>query len=82
MAWRGEQITRGPNQSLGYDRATLHLGVEGSGMGKAPAGTSSLGQGIGGVSVGGQQWHPTLLYLFALIIGELIVFSIISQLLK
>jgi hypothetical protein len=51
-------------------------------MGQATAGTSALGQGIGGVSVGGQQWHPTILYLFALIVAELIVFGIISQLLK
>jgi len=51
-------------------------------MGQATAGTSQLAQGIGGVTVAGQQWHPTILYLFGLIIGELVVFSFIGHLLK
>jgi X-X-X-Leu-X-X-Gly heptad repeat protein len=83
MAWRGEAFApRAPNQALGYDRAALHLGGMGSGMGQATAGTSQLAQGIGGVTVGGQSWHPTVLYLIALIVGEMVVFGFISQLLK
>jgi X-X-X-Leu-X-X-Gly heptad repeat protein len=83
MAWRGQPYgTRAPNQALGYDRATLHLGGMGSGMGQANAGTSQLAQGLGGVTVAGQTWHPTVLYLFALILGEMIVFGLISNLLK
>lgn len=82
MAWRGSPVTYGPNPAVGYDRAAAHLGEMGSGMGQATAGTNAVGQGIGGVMVGGQQWHPTIIYLFFLMIGELVVFSIISQLLK
>jgi len=83
MGWRGEAIgTRAPNQALGYDRAALHLGGMGSGMGQASAGTSQLAQGLGGVTVAGQTWHPTILYLFALIIAEMFVFALVGQLLK
>jgi|HubBroStandDraft_6_1064221.scaffolds.fasta_scaffold839976_4 X-X-X-Leu-X-X-Gly heptad repeat protein len=83
MGWRGEAVgTRAPNQALGYDRNTLHLGGMGSGMGQANSGTSQLGTGIGGVTVAGQSWHPTIIYLFALILAEMIVFGFVSRLLK
>lgn len=83
MSWRGEAYAaRAPNQALGYDRATLHLGGMGSQMGQATSGTATLGQGLGGVNVAGQQWHPTILYLFALIVAEMFVFGLISQILK
>lgn len=83
MAWRGEGYGgRAPNQALGYDRDARHLTAEGSGMGQRDAGTGALASGIGSVSVGGQTWHPTILYLFFLVLGEMFVFGIISQLLK
>lgn len=83
MAWRGEAIAaRAPNQALGYDRATLHLGGMGSEMGQATAGTSQLAQGLGGITVAGQSWHPTILYLFALIVAEMFVFALVGNLLK
>jgi len=83
MGWRGEAVAaRAPNQALGYDRAALHLGGMGSGMGQATAGTSQLAQGIGGITVAGNTWHPTILYLFALVIAEMIIFGFLGQLLK
>lgn len=83
MGWRGQAYAaRAPNQALGYDRAGSHLTREGSGMGQGAAGTSQLGTGLGGVTVAGQNWHPTILYLFALIVAEMIVFGFIGQLLK
>jgi hypothetical protein len=51
-------------------------------MGQATAGTSQLAQGIGGVTVAGQTWHPTILYLFVLILAEMIVFGFVGRLLK
>jgi len=83
MAWRGAPVAnRAPNQALGYDRDARHLGSMGSGMGQAQAGTSQLATGIGGVTVAGQSWHPTIIYLFALILAEMIVFGFVSRLLK
>jgi hypothetical protein len=51
-------------------------------MGQATAGTSQLAQGVGGITVAGGTWHPTILYLFAFTVAEMIIFGFISQLLK
>jgi hypothetical protein len=51
-------------------------------MGQANAGSSQLAQGLGGVTVAGQSWHPTILYLFALIVAEMFVFGLVGNLLK
>lgn len=45
------------------------------------AGKGSLAAGQG-VSVAGQEWHPTVLYLGALIVAEMVVFGWIAHLLK
>lgn len=45
------------------------------------AGKGSLAAGQG-VSVAGQEWHPTVLYLAALIVAEMVVFGWIAHLLK
>jgi hypothetical protein len=84
VAWRGEAIgNRAPNQALGYDRDARHLGFLGEGgMGQDTAGTSQLARGLGGVTVAGQAWHPTILYLFGLLLAEMVVFGIISNFLK
>ena len=84
MGWRGEAIgARAPNQALGYDRDARHLGhLAEQGMGQVMAGTSQLASGIGGVTVAGQTWHPTILYLFFLILAEMFVFGLVGQLLK
>lgn len=82
MAWRGEQAAAGSragNQALGYDRMGRHLGSLGDQM---AASTSDLAQGLGTVQGPGGGWHPTVLYLFVLILAEMFVFGIIARVLR
>ena len=82
MAWRGEQDAignRAPNQALGYDRMGRHLGRLG---GDVMEDTSTLAQGIGRTDQPGGGWHPTVLYLLALVIAEMFVFGLIARLLR
>jgi hypothetical protein len=73
-----------PTASFGYYRGGLADGGvwqgQGSGMGPATQGTGILSQGQGPQGVAG--WHPTVLYLVAFVIGEMIVFGFISRMLK
>ena len=88
MGWRGmpsagpAYASRAGNQSQGYyyGYGPVNAG-SGSGMGQAVSGMGSLAQGQG-VTVAGQQWHPTVLYLAALVVVEMVVFGFISNLLK
>ena len=84
--WRGEQVpglvSRAPNQSQGYYAGYGPLnGGSGSGMGQAVSGRGQFAQGQG-ITVAGQTWHPTVLYLVALLIAEMVVFGFIASLLK
>jgi hypothetical protein len=76
-----------PTSSFGYYRGVGAEGPfwlgQGSGAGMAAntQGVGVLSQGQGGTAgVGG--WHPTILYLGVLIIGEMIVFGILSRMLR
>ena len=51
-------------------------------MGQATQGQGLLPAGIGSVSVAGQAWHPTILYLLGLLIVEMFVFGFIGRILK
>ena len=72
-----------PTSSFGYYRGSPQwLGGAQSGGGSGPvmAGTNTFSQGQG--PVGGQAgsgWNPTILYLIALIVLEMIVFGIIAR---
>lgn len=87
MAWRGApgdaaRVNRAPNQAQGYYAGYGPLaGGSGSGMGQAMSGPGQLAQGQG-VMIGGQSWHPTILYLLALVIAEMVVFGFVGNLLK
>jgi hypothetical protein len=86
VAWRGAApqaaAQRAPNQAYGYYAGYGPLaGGSGSGMGQAMAGPGQFAAGQG-VTIGGQQWHPTILYLFALIVAEMVVFAFIGNVLK
>ena len=83
MGWRGEAVqSRAGNPAQGYYTGYGPLaGGTGSGMGQAMAGRGEFAPG-NGVTVGGQTWHPTVLYLAALVIAEMFVFGLVSQLLK
>lgn len=54
-------------------------GGQGSMAGPKNQGLGSFMQGVGPSSVG---WEPTILYLFVLIIAEMIVFGFISRALR
>jgi hypothetical protein len=83
--WRGELpaiVSRAGNQSEGYYAGIGPLnGGSGSGMGVSVAGNGTLAAGQG-VNIGGQNWHPTVLYLGALIIAEMVVFAFVGHLLS
>jgi hypothetical protein len=83
MGWRGAPagaVQRAPNQAQGYTYGYGPLaGGSGSGMGQAMNGPGTLAQGV---TIGGQTWHPTILYLFALIVAEMVVFGFVGNLLK
>jgi len=49
------------------------MGVQTEGVGMQSTGT---------VSVAGSEWHPTIIYLFVLLIAEMIVFGVIGRGLK
>ena len=82
--WRGEQAigSRGPNQATGYYMGYgPQAGGSGSGMGRRMSGIGQLASGQG-VTVGGQTWHPTILYLIALVIVEMAVFGYVAKALR
>jgi hypothetical protein len=70
-----------PTSSFGYYRGSPQFGggaQAGGGQGVAMAGTNTFAQGQGpqGSSTG---WNPTILYLIALVIGEMVIFGIIAR---
>lgn len=84
MTWRGEQAAgvRAGNPALGYYAGGGQLaGGSGSGMGQAMNGRGQFASG-NGVTVGGQTWHPTILYLFVLMVLEMLAFGLIARHLK
>jgi hypothetical protein len=84
MSWRGEQAigSRGPNQAYGYYAGQgPQAGGSGSGMGQSMSGIGQLAAGQG-VTVGNQTWHPTVLYLAALVVIEMVIFGYVAKILK
>ena len=67
-----------PTQSWGYYRGTPYYGGEGSGQGGIVAGTGVFSAGQGNVA-GRTGWSPTVLYLFVLIILEMVIFGLIAK---
>jgi hypothetical protein len=67
-----------PTSSFGYYRGTPLAGGQGSGMGPSMAGTGVFSAGSG-ISAGTSNWSPTILYLFALILVEMVVFGFLAQ---
>ncbi len=68
-----------PNASFGVWRGAPLAGGSGSGMGQANQGAGLLSSGVSGVT---GAWEPSILYLLALIIAEMVAFHIIGRLLK
>ena len=70
------------NQAMGYWRGEqFQFPGSGSGMGASQAGAGVLTQGQGFNALG-QTWHPTVLYMIALVIVEMIVFGYIGKMLR
>ena len=66
-----------PTSTFGYYRGTPYNGGSGSGMGQAVNGMNILPQGQGNAQ--GTGWSPTILYLFVLILAEMVIFGFISR---
>ena len=71
-----------PNQAYGYWRGQPEAGGSGSGMGQANSGAGVLSQGLGSVSSMAGGWEPSVLYLLAFVVLELVAFHILGRLLK
>ena len=74
-----------PSSAFGYWRGGGSDGVplaqgQGSKMGPRNQGVGFFSQGQGPVKAVG--WEPSILYLFALVIAEMIVFGFISRTLR
>ena len=67
-----------PTSSFGYYRGVPLAGGSGSGMGPNMAGMGVFSAGSG-VSAGTSNWSPTILYLFVLIILEMVVFGFLAK---
>lgn len=81
MAFQGRAAY--PASDQGYARGMdFQAAGSGSGQGIMAQGTAGLSQGIG--SIGGKMgsWEPSVLYLFALVTGELIFFHVLARILK
>lgn len=67
-----------PTSSFGYYRGTPYYGGEGSGQGGIVAGNGVFSAGQGGTSQG-TGWSPTILYLFVLLLVEMVIFGAIAR---
>jgi hypothetical protein len=72
-----------PTASFGYYRGAPQMGggaQSGGGQGVNMAGTNVFSQGQGPTnSSAGSGWNPTILYLFGLIIAEMVIFGVIAR---
>ena len=67
-----------PTSTFGYYRGTPYNQGSGSGMGQAVNGMGILPQGQGSQDQG-TGWSPTILYLFVLILAEMVIFGFIAR---
>jgi hypothetical protein len=67
-----------PSAPYGYYRGTPYYQGSGAGQGGTVAGQSTFAQGQGAAQ-GMKQWHPTIIYLIALTIAEMVIFHILSR---
>lgn len=68
-----------PTSSFGYYRGVPLAGGQGSGMGPQMAGMGVFSAGSGTSANGTSGWSPTILYLFVLIILEMVVFGFLAK---
>jgi hypothetical protein len=72
-----------PTSSYGYTRGNQFLygggAHAGGGYGEQVAGNGIFSQGTGPTTGESTGWSPTILYMFGLIIAEMIIFGILSR---
>jgi hypothetical protein len=51
-------------------------------MGQANSGAGVLSQGLGSVGDMASAWEPSVLYLLAFVVAEMVVFHVLGRLLK
>lgn len=71
-----------PTSSFGYYRGSPMYGggaQAGGGYGAQMAGMNQFAQGTGPTAGAQAAWSPTILYMFGLIIAEMIVFGILAR---
>jgi len=68
-----------PTSSFGYYRGTPFAGGSGSGMGPNMAGKGVFSAGSGTSAGTASGWSPTILYMFALIIIEMVIFGFLAK---
>ena len=82
MAFQGRTNLPGGDQGYVRPGNDYLAGGSGSCMGTKMQGTGALGQGLGSLSSLGGAWEPSVLYIFGLIVAEMVVFHVIGRLLK
>jgi len=76
-------FTQLPSSSVGYWRGTWGLsGPPAEGTVTMPQGTAGFSIGTGAVSIGGTQWHPSILYMLVLVAAEMVAFHALGRILK
>jgi hypothetical protein len=68
-----------PTSSFGYYRGVPLAGGQGSGMGPTMAGVGVFSAGSGTSAGTGSGWNPTILYMFGLIILEMVIFGFLAK---
>jgi hypothetical protein len=66
-----------PSQSFGYYRGSPQNQGEGAGQGGIMSGSNVFSAGQGQQQ--GTAWNPTILYLFVLILAEMVIFGMIAK---
>jgi hypothetical protein len=70
--------TAWPTSSFGYYRGSPQFQGQGSNQGVSVSGNGVFAPGQGTAS-SGTAWSPTIMYLFALVVAEMIIFGILSR---
>jgi len=77
MGFSADYIADTPTASFGYYRGTPYYGGEGSGGGKNVSGNNAFAQGQGPAS-SNTSWEPSIMYLLAFVVVEMIAFGILA----
>ena len=74
-----QQQSAYPTAAFGYYRGNPQFGGFGSNQGVAMAGNGIFSAGQGPQGTSETSWTPTIMYLFILIVAEMVVFGVIGR---